>query len=674
MRLWDWFDERTGVRRLVHVALEEAIPGGARWRYVWGSTLVFLFAVQAFTGVLLMTIYSPSATTAWSSVWYIQTQATGGWLVRGIHHFGSQAFTVLMPIHVLQVVFARAYRAPREVNWWLGLGLLGTVLALALTGYLLPWDQKGYWATKVATNIMGLTPVIGESLQRLVVGGSQYGHLTLTRFFTLHVMVLPGVFTLLLAGHLALFRRHGVTVSPRLAARGTGRFWPEQLAMDSVACLGVLGLLIAMSWYTHGVIGSPLLDAPADPAASDYPARPEWYFLFLFQMLKYFEGPWEVVGATVVPGVVAGVFFLLPLLDRALPSRLAHGVATGFTLLVLAGIVGLTYAAIRDDRDPSGGAVAAVVERQRVGEELSPSDSAVLRSRQFNDQRREAERVAARALVLAARDGIPPEGPLTLLRNDPVLQGPMLFARHCAACHRYDGHDGRGWVPSEPPKSSDLHGYATRAWLGGFLADPQGEGYFGHMKLEDGDPAHTYMTDFLDELRVQYEDEGREAELQADLDAAAAYLHSEARSPGHLAHVSAEAMEEAVVEAGPPRGDDWAMVVRGRAVFNRTCNECHSYGGERRGTTKAPEMRGYGSPDWIAKMIEDPAADDLYRSRGRERALMPSFRDRLTENERFLLARWLYMNGAGAEEGAAAESDGAADDPAADDGSVEVVP
>ncbi len=151
MRLLDWVEHRTGVAALLRKLLYEDIPGGARWRYVWGSVLVFLFIIQVLTGGLLMTVYAPSATTAWSSVWYIQTQMTLGWLIRGLHHFAAQALVVLMLVHVLQVLIAKAYRPPREFNWWFGVGLFHVVLALALTGYLLPWDQKGYWATKVAT-------------------------------------------------------------------------------------------------------------------------------------------------------------------------------------------------------------------------------------------------------------------------------------------------------------------------------------------------------------------------------------------------------------------------------------------------------------------------------------------------------------------------------------------
>src|SRR5437588_12148568 len=158
VRLGNWFDDRTGHRKLVSALLIEHIPGGARWRYVWGSCLAFVFTIQLVTGALLMTAYSPGDTAAWGSVHFIQYQMDFGWLIRGLHHFGSQAMVVLLAVHMLQVVIAGAHLPPREINWWLGLGLMGLVLAMSLTGYLLPWDQKGYYATQVATNIVGGLP------------------------------------------------------------------------------------------------------------------------------------------------------------------------------------------------------------------------------------------------------------------------------------------------------------------------------------------------------------------------------------------------------------------------------------------------------------------------------------------------------------------------------------
>src|SRR5512135_134033 len=377
-RLADWFDARAGYRALIRTALEEPIPGGARWRYVWGSSLATTLLIQLVTGLLLMLSYSPSSSTAWGSVFYINERMAGGWFIRGVHHFGAQAMVVLLVLHLLQVLWAGAYRAPRELNWWFGIALMLLTLGFCLTGYLLPWDQKGYWATKVATNIMGGAPVLGPYLQKVLVGGTKYGNQTLTRFYGLHVGILPILLVVCLAVHVALFRRHGVTVPPN--ATGMGHFWPEQLFRDTAAALTVYGILVFL--VVRG--GGASLDAPADPSSADYPARPEWYFLCLFQMLKHFPGRLEWVGSIVIPSTILLVLFLLPLLDRILPSRFLH-------FLACAGVFGLL-----------GGAGYLTVEALE-------SDAA---DPQFQEARRKADAAQERALFLAASPaaGIPPEG------------------------------------------------------------------------------------------------------------------------------------------------------------------------------------------------------------------------------------------------------------------------
>ena len=234
----------------------------------------------------------------------------------------AQAMVVLLALHLMQVVIDRAYQAPREVNFWLGLVLMLIVLGLALTGYLLPWDQKGYWATRVATNLMNLTD---RRLPPLVVGGADYGHQTLTRFFAFHAGVLPLLLTAILVVHVGLFRRHGVCAKEPQRAPDAP-FWPDQALKDSVACLAVLAvvvfLIVRPALFGAARLHTPTaelgaeLGAPADPTNPYAAARPEWYFLFLFQFLKLFGPRTEFFGAIVVPGLVIGFMFLM-LLRRA---------------------------------------------------------------------------------------------------------------------------------------------------------------------------------------------------------------------------------------------------------------------------------------------------------------------------------------------------------------------
>jgi quinol-cytochrome oxidoreductase complex cytochrome b subunit len=341
-RLLAWIDDRTDLRGIVHGALFEPIPGGARWRYVWGSTLVFTFVVQVLTGLVLWMFYSPGAQSAWESVYFLERHIAGGWLLRGIHHYTAQAMVVLLAIHLAQVVIDGAYKAPREFNFWIGLLLMLVVLGLALTGYLLPWDQKGYWATKVATRIASSAPVAGPDMERLAVGGNDYGHYTLTRFFALHAGVLPATMIVLIAIHVALFRKHGVTPHVSRKPRPDGFFWPEQVLRDAVACLVIFGIVLALSIYLQ-----PELGAPADGADNYAAARPEWYFLFLFQFLKFFKGhTGEVIGAIVVPTLILGFMFLMPLIGR---GRLGHAICIAAIVVLLCGAAGLTVSALYDD-------------------------------------------------------------------------------------------------------------------------------------------------------------------------------------------------------------------------------------------------------------------------------------------------------------------------------------
>src|SRR5438552_7591665 len=347
-RLLDWLERRTRYRRIIEYSLYEDLPGCARCRYVWGSTLVFCLTVQLITGLVLWMSYNPSSQTAWESVYYIQNEMTGGWLLRGIHHFTAQAMNVLLVLHLMQVIIDGAYKAPREMNFWFGLLLLLLVLGLSLTGYLLPWDQKGYWATKVATNIMAITPVIGPQLQRLVLGGSEYGHHTLTRFFALHAGVLPGAIIVLLTAHIYLFRRHGLTAKLPLR-KPDAKFWPDQVLKDAVACLAVLAvvLFLIIKPRLWGFEPGADLGAPADASEPYSAARPEWYFLFLFQFLKYFPGGTEVWGAIFIPTVLVGLLFLMPFIGR---WKLGHRFNLGFLCALFAGIGLLTYLAVAEDR------------------------------------------------------------------------------------------------------------------------------------------------------------------------------------------------------------------------------------------------------------------------------------------------------------------------------------
>lgn len=656
-RLGNWLDHRTGYRKLMEVLLIEHIPGGAKWRYVWGSCLAAVFAVQLITGVLLMTAYSPGDSTAWASVYYIQYEMDFGWFIRGLHHFGSQTMVVLLGIHMLQVVIAGAHLPPREVNWWLGLGLLGMVLAMSLTGYLLPWDQKGYEATKVATNIMGNLPGAGPWLQKIVVGGPVYGHHTLTRFFTLHVAILPPLIVVFVIAHLSVFRRHGVTVSlvtvptnekgeptasveasarrahveasAQRANKADGWFWPDQAFRDMAVSMVVFGLMIVLVLWGHGhKVESPdgglwdrvahagrhglgaNLDAPADLATEQYPARPEWYFLFLFQLLKLFEGEQEIVGTVIIPTLVGLLLFLLPLLGYGALRKFGHvfGVLVVSGLLVGAAV--LTGMAIQADRN----------------------------NEDFQKQQAEAESRARRAVQLADA-GIPEQGPKYLLRRDPMTEGKKLFQKHCAVCHSYKGEFEQGKFIA-----SDLANCGNEEWIRGLFREPRSPHYFGRTDLKT-------MSSWISRTRKAAEKEGPEAvkDLETDFDLIAKWL---ATHPTEVPKIK--------------EGEEPSGLQKGFLAFDkRGCTECHSFAGQGMGT--APDLTGYGSPAWVRQMIIAPDLPSRYGDNNQ----MPAFRDleshtaentkseyaaaagknlanltinHLTDAERELIIRWLFKD------------------------------
>jgi ubiquinol-cytochrome c reductase cytochrome b subunit len=582
-RLGDWLDARTGYRALLHEALDEPVIGGARWAYVFGSVLTMVFVIQATTGLLLMTTYAPSAQTAWASVHYISYGLSGGWIVRGLHHFGSQAMVVLVVLHLGQVALFGAYKKPREVNWWFGLGLLAVTLGFSLTGYLLPWDQKGYWATRVATNIAGTVPLLGAFVQAFLQGGSEYGSLTLTRFYSAHVALFPTSLALLLVVHVALFRKHGVTPSARADRTKVDAFFPKQLLLDLLGGLLVLAVLFALTLRDHG---APL-DAPADPA-SDYPARPEWYFLSLFQLLKYFEGPLEVVGTLVIPGLAGAFLFALPFLDRApttaLRQRLGYLAPIALGLL---GVVGLTILSVQGDA----------------------ANTVFLAARRKADAR-------AEIAVRLASAGVPPGGPLEMLRTDPELHGEELFAKSCAGCHVLGdlGDKQKATAPT-------LDGWGTTSWILKMIHDPDDKTRFGSTPYKGMMPS------------VDVPPKGQRAGTGSfspmspeDMKAVAAFLAS--------------------LEPSVPASGDATSRAQGEKLVTDRCTACHLYkgDGDLGGTETAPELGGYASVAWVRAQIQNPATPATYRSHaldeGMAKGHMPHFEAELSPADIDTLARF----------------------------------
>ncbi|HET9267643.1 MAG TPA: cytochrome bc complex cytochrome b subunit [Vicinamibacterales bacterium] len=347
-RLWTWMDERVGLADLEKLAHKKQVPIHRHrlWYYFGGMTL-FLFAIQVVTGILLLLYYRPSAEEAYESVQFLMAEVQFGWLIRSLHAWSANLMILALFVHMFSVLLLAAYRRPRELTWVSGVALFGLALAFGFTGYLLPWNELAYFATKVGTEITGAVPIVGRFALRLLRGGDDVTGATLTRFYGIHVAVLPAIATLLLGMHLYLVQKHGMSVPPSVDRAGgpprTMPFVPDFLLRDIVGWLSALAVLAALAAFFPAELGKK-----ADPfAAAPVGIKPEWYFMFTFQTLKYLPAKilgidGEVVG--IVAFGVAGLFLLaIPFLDR----RAGRGQSSRlFTLIgvgIIAYIIVLTY-------------------------------------------------------------------------------------------------------------------------------------------------------------------------------------------------------------------------------------------------------------------------------------------------------------------------------------------
>lgn len=336
--IYAWCDARLKLQPVTRALLEEPIPGGASWVYVFGSATLFLFGLQALTGMFLAVYYVPSPDAAYDTVQFIQHDVSFGWFVRGLHHWGASAVMVAVGLHLLQVYLYGAYKPPREPMWIVGVGLLLLMMGFGFTGYLLPWDQNAYWATAVGTNMVASVPLIGDSLVRLLRGGTTLGALTLSRFFALHTLFFPAIMLVGIALHLFILRRVGPAGpwSEERAEQRVEPFYPRQVYMDAVMILGVFLIVVTLAL----TVEFPLADR-ANPADHTFTPIPEWYFLFFYQFLKYMSGPLEPIATWVLPMLFIFGLFCWPFFDRKPERRptsrpLALGAMAVFLVAVFA--------------------------------------------------------------------------------------------------------------------------------------------------------------------------------------------------------------------------------------------------------------------------------------------------------------------------------------------------
>ncbi len=616
-----WIDSRTGLGAALRWCAGRPVPDGVGWRNAWASMIAFTFVVQVITGFFLWMFYSPSARTAWESLYYLQNEVTGGWLLRGVHHYAAQLLVALAGLYVVHLVLSGLCRAPRECVYWAAVLMLFVALGSCLTGDLLAWDQNSYASTQVRVRFLLILPWIGDDLYKLAAGGPAFGHLTLTRFLALHIGLCAASFFGLLLLHGWLLRRAASAEAGQPAAAGPvyswlgstarrclpnawcekltakrpdARYWPDQLVRNAGAWLAVM---IVVGLFVGGHGGVPL-GAPADPDPANFyaAARPEWSFRGLYQLSNLFPGDpipalglsWKIVPIFVLPALLVVLILSFPFLGRLRRGYWINVLVLGF--------------------------LAAAVVVLSIASWVHDSRSADYRSALAEGQQ-QAERVKA---LVRGRGGIPPSGALSLLRNDPKTEGPRIAEKHCAVCHNYSAPEGKE-IATEAPSAPELFGFAGRQWLAEFL-DPdkiKGPDYYGNTKFAGG-------------IMVRYV-QTRFSKLKPEEQTAI------------IAALSAES--RLAWQHGQDAGDQKLIEKGGKLIVDRRCTRCHRFHDEG-ALGHAPDLTGYGSQEWIMGVVVDPAHDWFYGVRNDR---MPAYlevpgepeENRLTAGQVQLAADWL---------------------------------
>lgn len=345
--LYSWLDERVQLQDITDFMKKKTVPVHRHsvWYYFGGVTL-FLFIIQVVTGILLLLYYKGSEELAFESIQFIMSKVQFGWLIRSIHSWAANLFVLAAMIHMFSVYFEKAYRKPREITWLTGMLMFLLALGFGFSGYLLPWNELAFFATKVGTDIAGALPLVGEPVMKFLRGGDDVTGATLTRFFGFHVAVFPGLFTVLLGIHLLLVQRQGMSepVGPdgKNHVSGTMPFFPNFFLRDVLLWLIVLNVLAILAVFFPWELGKKA-DAFAPAPAG---IKPEWYFMFMFQTLKYIPGTVMSIDGEVL-GVVlfslAGLLWVLvPFLDRGSPTGRRNRTITYIGIFIVVYIIILT--------------------------------------------------------------------------------------------------------------------------------------------------------------------------------------------------------------------------------------------------------------------------------------------------------------------------------------------
>ncbi|MDQ2945587.1 MAG: cytochrome b N-terminal domain-containing protein, partial [Acidobacteriota bacterium] len=389
---------------------------------------------------------------AHTTVAYITKEVTSGSFLRSIHAYGSSAMVILLLLHVTQTFLYGSYKGRRELLWLSGCVLFALVLCMAFTGYLLPWDQKAYFASAVGTNIAGEIPFIGAWIKSLLRGGVDMGTLTLSRFFMAHVLLVPAAIFGFVALHVYLFRKAGaagpINEDPVTPTQPPEPFYPRQVVIDALFALAIIIVLALLAQFIPFELGPQ-----ANPADTRYLPRPEWYYIPIFQWLKYWPGSLSFLGVVVIPSVVAFLFASLPFLDRRMERRpWKRPVAVGTYVFIFLALFGLGAVSYRSDHGDPGYA-AQLIAQQKASEEFM-----------HQPFQPELSQVSLSTANAALADPVAAKG------------GKVYQAQSCNACH---GDDGSG-TPAGP-KLAGIHARFSGDQLTALLKNPSAKMTAGGM-------------------------------------------------------------------------------------------------------------------------------------------------------------------------------------------------